>query len=153
MFDHERIGPLDALGLAVAGTVLSLLAGPVGFVVAVGVVLARFVVPPVFVVAAALVLVATLVDGWPRPEYLVGLQVGLGVVLAGPLLRRPRPGRHLAVLGLAIGTTTVAVWTLDGALDDVLSQGVVLVVAVGLLAYGLHRYEVSRLPPDGGRGE
>lgn len=124
---------LVAIGCTVATGLPGFVAGTVFFVL-------WYTVPTLYTVAFGQLVVAALADDI-GVAFLVPMELGLLAVLVGPSLRQDRPGWRIGVTsGVAalFGGGALAVYRWGGRLPLVV---VAVVLVVGVVSYGLHRYE------------
>lgn len=140
---------LGALGvLAVAGS-LGWVAGPAGLAVAAVIAAAWWFLSPAAVVGLGHVVALAVLPGAVELTVVVALEAGFLGILCGPAIRGPDRLATLSVVELAgIGLGVVA-WASWHTLEPRWLSGTIVVTAVGLGMYGLHRYSVVSLERRG----
>ncbi|MCO8244757.1 MULTISPECIES: hypothetical protein [unclassified Haladaptatus] len=136
------IGGVGAFLVATVGTVAM---GLSGLIFGIVFLLVWYAVPTLYTVAFGQLVVVALFADTVGVRYLVPLELGLLVVLAGSAATLDHPRwRALATSGLAVGlgAATLASYRWTG--DYWLAIGVV-VITFALAAYGMHRYECVKL--------
>lgn len=134
------LGGLGAVGVA---AILGLIAGPLGFVAGGILLLCWLVVPTVFVFALGqLLVVAVLTE--PSLETIALVEAGFVLILLDSVPRVWRRHVGMITIGGAVGLSWMALG-IERQTDALWPAALVLVGAVALSSYMIHRYELVRL--------
>lgn len=140
---------LEVLGVLAIAASLGWVAGPGGLLAAAIVAATWWLLSPVAAVAAGHVVALPVLPGALDPAVVVAVEVGYLGILGGPALRGPDRLTTLSVVELSgIGLGAIA-WVGWHALQPDWLSGAIVVAAVGLGMYGIHRYSVVSLERRG----
>lgn len=134
-----------AAGALLAAGALAVTAGPLGVTVGVALLGAWAVFSVPYVLALGHLGLAVLFPDGPTLQALALVESGFLLVLGGPFLRRGADLRVAVAPFVAAAVLFGAVAAGLRWLDSTAAAALVLAIVAGLLAYGLHRYELVRL--------
>lgn len=138
---------LGAVGLGATAVALGVTAGPLGLVAGLVIAGLGVVVSPIAVFGLGQAVVLVLLPS-PTPLQLALLEGALFIALVAPATRT-RPTRLVTLSALLFAVSGTLVWY-GSQVVGLQVTGLALLLAVGLLMYGIHRYERVVLGLAGG---